>query len=448
MARAPIPISENMLCAGTFKGGKTSCPGDSGGPLVLRRGVVCALPGNGVWCAGETRKGPGMDTRAILEQLVAFDTVSAKPNIALITWVRDLLAGAGIDTVIIPEATGAKANLYATVGPAGQSGVMLSGHTDVVPVEGQAWTVPPFALTDLAGRYYGRGATDMKGFCAAAISVCLRASAGQAAGRPLRTPLHLSLSYDEEVGCMGIRSLIDMLESAPVRPAMCIVGEPTGMAVATGHKGKVALRATCVGREGHSALAPLALNALHLAADFIGAVRGVQARVMATGLRDGDYDVPYSTLHVGKMQGGVQVNIVPNAAVIDFEIRSLAGDDPAALIAEVRAAAEAIVAPLRADFPEAAIEVTQLWDYPGLGTPSDAPVVNFVKGLTGANRTIKVAYGTEGGLFAARLGIPVVICGPGSMAQGHKPDEYVSHDQMARCEAMLDALLIRLEAGL
>ena len=384
-----------------------------------------------------------MDRRAILERLVAFDTVSAKPNRALIDWVQGLLAGAGVDSVVIPDAGGGKANLYATVGPVDRGGVMLSGHTDVVPVDGQAWTHPPFALTEAEGRFYGRGTADMKGFVACALEAVLLA-----ARRELRTPLHLALSYDEEIGCMGVRSLIDMLEGAPVRPAMCIVGEPTGMQVATGHKGKVALRTTCTGREGHSALAPLALNALHLAADFITALRGVQARVAAEGLRDGDYDVPYTTLHAGKMAGGVQVNIVPNHAVVDWEIRSLAGEDVAGLIREVEAACEAIVAPLRADFPEAAIVVERLWDYPGLGTPSDAGVVNFVKGLTGANGTMKVAFGTEGGLFDARLGIPTVICGPGSMAQGHKPDEYVAVEQMDRCAAMLAALVARLEGGL
>ena len=189
------------------------------------------------------------------------------------------------------------------------------------------------------------------------------------------------------------------------------------------------------------------VNALHLAADFLNAVRALQARVAESGHRDGDYDVPYSTIHVGKMAGGVQVNIVPNTATLDFEIRSLAEDDPETLIADLRAATEAIVAPLRATFPEAEIRVERLWDYPGLGTPSDAAVVNFVKGLTGANGTIKVAFGTEGGLFAQHLGIPTVICGPGSMAQGHKPDEFVTVEQMARGAAMLDALLARCEAG-
>ena len=384
-----------------------------------------------------------MDMRVIFDRLMCFDTVSSKPNIALMQFVRDLLADDGVEAVLIPDSLGQKANLYATVGPAGQGGVMLSGHTDVVPVEGQAWTKQPFALTEENGRYYGRGAADMKGFCAVAIATML-----EAAKRPLKTPLHLALSFDEEIGCMGVRSLVDMLQTAPVRPRFCIVGEPTGMQVATGHKGKVALRAICMGREGHSALAPMALNALHLAADFVQAVRALQADVAAKGLKDGDYDVPYSTIHVGKLNGGVQVNIVPNTAVIDFEIRSVAGEDVAGLIGRLGDAAEAIVAPLRGDYPEAAITIERLWDYPGLGTPSDAAVVNFVKGLTGANGTMKVAFGTEGGLFDARLGIPTVICGPGSMAQGHKPDEFVTVEQMARCEAMMAALLDRLEAGI
>jgi len=378
----------------------------------------------------------------ILARLIAFDTVSSNPNRALMDDVQGLLEGAGITVTLLPDPSGTKANLYATTGPAGAGGVMLSGHTDVVPVTGQVWTVPPFALTEAEGRLYGRGAADMKGFVACAIAAMLAA-----ARRPLRVPLHLALSYDEEIGCMGVGSLIDILAAAPVKPRFCIVGEPTGMQVATGHKGKVALRATCIGREGHSALAPMALNALHLAGDFMAAVRALQADVAATGLRDGDYDVPYTTLHVGKLSGGVQVNIVPNHAVLDFEIRSLAGEDVAGLITRLEVEAEAIVAPYRAEFPEAAIKVERLWDYPGLGTPSDAEVVRFVKGLTGVNGTIKVAFGTEGGLFDQRLGVPTVICGPGSMAQGHKPDEYVSVEQLERCEAMLAALVGWLEVG-
>ncbi len=384
-----------------------------------------------------------MQFETIFARLMAFDTTSHLPNRALMCFVTDLLAQAGVTAQLIPDARGAKANLFATVGPQDQGGVMLSGHTDVVPVEGQAWTRPPHALTLQDGRYYGRGAADMKGFVACAIEAALTA-----ARRPLKTPLHLALSYDEEIGCMGVRSMIDMLNLAPHRPRFCIVGEPTTLQVATGHKGKVALRATCTGREGHSALAPMALNALHLAADFIAALRALQAEIAAHGARDGDYDVPYTTVHAGILRGGVQVNIVPNLATVDFEIRALAQDDPEDIIARIRALADGITQPLRSAFPEAAITVERLWDYPGLGTPPGAEVVRFVKSLTGANGTMKVAFGTEGGLFDARLGIPTVICGPGSMAQGHKPDEYVSVEQITRCRAMLAALVDRLEAGL
>ena len=381
-----------------------------------------------------------MDTRDILAMLISFDTVSARPNRALIGWVADFLAGAGIASQVIPDATGHKANLYATVGGDGP-GVLLSGHTDVVPVDGQAWTVPPFALTEAEGRYYGRGACDMKGFVACALFAMQTA-----ARRPLRTPLHLALSHDEEVGCIGVASLIDMLAAAPFRPLMCIVGEPTGMQVATGHKGKIGIRASFAGREGHSALAPLALNALHLGVDFVNEVRALQARIAAGGARDGDYDVPFTTLHVGRMQGGGPLNIVPNLCEVDYEVRNLAQDDGDALMGELAAAARRIVAASGA--PEAGVSFADLMRYPGLGTPTDAAVVRFVQSLTGANTTMKVAFGTEGGLFSERLGIPTVICGPGSMAQGHKPDEWVSIDQMARCEAMLAALLGRLEAGI
>ncbi|QIE55877.1 acetylornithine deacetylase [Pikeienuella piscinae] len=377
----------------------------------------------------------------ILDRLIAFPTVSRDPNIELIRHARDLLEAAGVETTLIPDSDGGKANLYATIGPKDRPGVMLSGHTDVVPVEGQAWTVDPFRLTERDGRLFGRGAADMKGFVAAALS-----AAERAATRDLATPLHIALSYDEEVGCLGVRSLIDMLAGAPVRPAFAIIGEPTNMAVATGHKGKRGLRATCVGREGHSALAPLALNALHLAADFIGAVRAAQARIAAEGRRDGDYDVPYTTLHVGRVTGGVALNIVPNRAEVDFEIRNLATDDADAILGALAADADSIAR--ATGEPEAAIRFETVMEYPGLDTAPDAAIVDFVKALTGANGTIKVAFGTEGGLFSDRLGIPAVVCGPGSMAQGHKPDEYVSREQMAKCDAMLDALLARLAAGL
>lgn len=384
-----------------------------------------------------------MDSIDLLARLLGHDSVSRNPNRALIDDVAGLLRGAGLEPIVLPDLSGAKANLFVTVGPQDRGGIMLSGHTDVVPVDGQAWTVPPFALTRREGRLYGRGAADMKGFVACALSAVLRA-----AGRGMRTPLHLALSYDEELGCLGVGSLIDMLARAPFRPLLCLVGEPTGMQVATGHKGKIALRATCTGREAHSALAPLGLNAIHLAADFLGRLRALQEQLDREGPRDADYDVPFTTVHAGRIDGGGALNIVPNRCVLDFEIRNVVEDDLGRLVAGLRSEADVIAEAARRQAPEAGIAVEELFSYPGLGTPTDAEAVRFVQSLIGANGTIKVAFGTEGGLFSERLGVPTVVCGPGSMAQGHKPDEYVTEEQMGRCDAMLATLIQRLEAGL
>ncbi|EPX84817.1 acetylornithine deacetylase (ArgE) [Rubellimicrobium thermophilum DSM 16684] len=381
-----------------------------------------------------------MDSITLLDRLIAHQTVSRNPNRALIEDVATLLRGAGLDPVLLPDAEGGKANLFVTAGPRDRGGVMLSGHTDVVPTEGQDWTLPPFVLTRRDGRLYGRGTADMKGFVACALRAMLAASR-----RPLALPLHLALSYDEELGCLGVPSLIAMLAAAPVRPRLVIVGEPTGMQVATGHKGKVALRAICHGREAHSALAPLGLNAIHLAADLLSVLRAMQARLEREGPRDADYDIPYTTVHAGTIAGGVALNIVPNHCVMDFEIRNVVEDDLSALVAELRQQADRIA---QETGEGAAIVIEERFRYPGLGTPTNAAAVRFVQALTGANGTIKVAFGTEGGLFAEGLGVPVVICGPGSMAQGHKADEFVTEDQIARCDAMLDRLLERLEAGL
>ncbi|WP_349364968.1 MAG: acetylornithine deacetylase [Roseitalea porphyridii] len=384
-----------------------------------------------------------MDTIEILGRLIAFDTVSDRPNLPLITWLRDLLVDAGAEVHLIGDKTGRKANLYATIGPADRPGVLLSGHTDVVPVEGQAWTVPPFEMTERDGRLHGRGTADMKGFVAAATACALKA-----AKRDLTTPLHLAFSHDEEIGCIGVRSLIAMLDDAPFVPRFCIVGEPTEMKVGTGHKGKTALTAICTGREAHSALAPTGVNAIHLAADLIAHLRAMQADLAERGASDAAYDVPYTTVHAGMIEGGVQLNIVPNRCRLDFEIRNLAEDDPDAMLADIRDAADRIASRYRDVAPESGISIETAFSYPGLATPVDAEVIAFVTALTGGNETIKLAYGTEGGLFSRDLGIQTVICGPGSMAQGHKPDEYVTVEQVRRCDAMLDALLDRLATGL
>lgn len=376
----------------------------------------------------------------ILSRLVAFDTVSHRSNLPLIHWVRDVLAEQGVACDLIHDSTGQKANLMAVIGPRDVPGVVVSAHVDVVPVEGQTWTKPPFQLTQDGTRYYGRGTTDMKGFVACALEAALAATR-----KPLKTPMILALSHDEEVGCRGVPTLIAHMAATLPRPTHCLVGEPTNLRIATGHKGKVALRTTCTGRARHSAAAPLALNAIHLAADFLGAIRTEQARAQAEGPFDADYEVPCTTLHAGIIKGGIQVNLVPETAVLDWEIRSLAGDDPALRLARLAQAADAILAPHRATFPEAAITTERLWDYPGLATPPDSPAITLARALTGGNEPVtKVGYGTEGGLFAERLGIPTVVCGPGSMAQGHTPDEWVEIAELERCRAMLARLVDRL----
>ena len=382
-------------------------------------------------------------TQDLLGRLIAFPTVSADPNLDLIAFCADLLETAGADVNLIHDATGRKANLYATIGPSDRAGILLSGHTDVVPVIGQNWTVPPFKMTEQDGKLFGRGTTDMKGFVACAMVTALRASE-----LDLQTPLHLALSYDEEVGCIGVRSLIDMLTDVPFRPQFCIVGEPTLMQVATGHKGKTAAQVVATGQAAHSALAPTALNAIHMACDMIGFLRNLQETLASEGTRDDDYDVPYSTVHVGTISGGTALNIVPDRAEFMFEIRNLMGDDPTAIMAKFEAYRDHYLAEVRPRFPTAdvAIEITNA--YPSLSTDPASDVVCLVQSLTKTNHTIKVAFGTEGGLFSSQLSVPTVVCGPGSMDQGHKPDEFIEVSQLTACDRMLDALLDRLVGGL
>lgn len=380
------------------------------------------------------------ETLAILDRLIGFDTVSSRSNLPILDYAESLLAEAGIACWRVPDATGQKANLFASTGPAGDGGALLSAHVDVVPVEGQAWTRPPFRLTADGSRLYGRGTTDMKGFVA-----CALAAMRQAAGRSLAQPLHLALSHDEEVGCLGVPALIAALNARGPRPGFCLVGEPTELGVATGHKGKIGIRTRFAGRAGHSARAPMALNALHLGAEFISALRAAQARLIAEGARDDGYAVPHSTLHVGRMAGGGALNIVPDACEVDWEIRALPEDDAEAWVAGLKAEAARICA-ATGDADAGAVH-GDLMRYPGLGTAAEAPVVALVQGLAGNGGVLKVDYGTEGGLFASLMGLPVVVCGPGSMAQGHKPDEFIERDELARCDAMLARLVDRLEAG-
>lgn len=380
-----------------------------------------------------------LTTEQILQQLISFDTTSRNPNRELISYVTDLLDQHNINSTVIENTDGSKANLYATIGPPDTAGVMLSGHTDVVPIDGQQWQYPAFSLSKENDRYYGRGTADMKGFVACALSAAIKASSNT-----LQTPLHLALSYDEEIGCVGVHSLLDMLQKAPVKPAMCIVGEPTQLQVATKHKGKTALLASCIGTEGHSALAPNYLNAIHLACDFVAIVRELQNEIANDHEAKDANDIPYSTVHVGRIMTGQALNIVPNLCTVHFEIRHPLSDSPEDIFSTLKQRTEALVAETQKRFTAANITFETTNAYPALDTPVDAEVVRFVQSLLDTDETGFVAFGTEAGLFSQKTGVPSVVCGPGSMEQGHKPDEYVSISQMRDCERMLERLIAHL----
>lgn len=375
--------------------------------------------------------------KSILASLVSFDTTSRNSNLALIRWVQDYLAKNGVHGIEIPSPDGTKANLRAVIGPADVPGYVLSGHTDVVPVDGQAWNSDPFVLTERDGRLYGRGTCDMKGFLAA----CLAQVPAMAAA-PLARPVHLAFSYDEEVGCIGVRSMIAEMAAASVKPLACFVGEPTSMNVVVGHKGKRSIRTVVTGRSCHSSLAPQGVNAVHFAARVVARIADLADRLAASGPRDGLYDVAHSTAHVGALQGGTALNIVADRAEFIWEIRVVGADDVDALVAEIVSWAKSELEPaMRAVAPEAGIEFHDISGFPGLDIPPDHAAVTLAKRLARRNEHSKVAYGTEAGLFMANGGIPSVIIGPGDIEQAHKPDEYLEVDQLAEACAFVGRLV-------
>ena len=371
-----------------------------------------------------------MNSVQILDRLIGFPTVSRDSNLALIEYVRDFLATRGVESKLYLDAAGRKANLYASIGPSDRGGVLLSGHTDVVPVDGQQWASNPFRLQERGARLYARGAADMKGFLACALR-----AADRATSRPLWLPLQLAFSYDEEVGCLGVRSLIDDMADWSHRPRFCIVGEPTLLRTAVGHKGKTALKATCHGRAAHSAAPAQGVNAIHMASDLIGRIRRRQQSIEASGARDPDYDVPFTTLHVGVIHGGSALNIVPASCEVELEIRNLPADDPAALVSAIRDDAAAVAEAMHGD-ADTRIDLELMHEYPGLETPADAEVIQLAAALTGNRERIKVGFGSEGGLFSGRLRIPdavfwarIVLFWP------HKPNKFLALNNPQGCDA-------------
>jgi acetylornithine deacetylase len=382
------------------------------------------------------------DTIEILQALVGFDTTSRNSNLSLIGWVENYLDRFGVGHERVFDPTGAKANLWATIGSASAPGYILSGHTDVVPVDGQEWSHDPFHLAERDGRLFGRGAADMKGFLA-----CCLAAVPEMVARPLAQPLHLAFSYDEEVGCVGVRGLIAQLERASVKPIGCFVGEPTEMGVVIGHKAKRSLRVTVRGKTCHSSLAPLGVNAVEYAARLIVKIRDITERLARNGARDPLYDVPFTTGHTGTVHGGTALNIVPDACIFEFEFRSIAADDLDILVDEVMAYARDVLEPeMKAVAPQSGIAFEVKSGFPGLELSDQADVVHLAKKLAGQGRHSKVAYGTEAGLFDA-AGISTVVIGPGSIDQAHKADEFIAVAELEKCGAFLDHLVAHCRNG-
>jgi acetylornithine deacetylase len=379
----------------------------------------------------------------IIGDLIAFPTISRDPNRDLLAYVQSYLARYGIGCDILWNADRSKGNLWATIGPPDIPGVILSGHSDVVPVDGQAWISEPFVARIADGRLYGRGACDMKGF----IGIVL-AAIPDLVRRDLKAPIHIAISYDEELGCTGVVSLIDRIAGLAVKPALCIVGEPTSMQVVIGHKGGGMYRVSVTGRSAHSSLAPTAVNAIEYAAEIIAFIKALSHENHDHGPHDHGYDVSHSTLSVTTIEGGTALNIIPNRCEIGFDIRSLPDVSADGLVGRIRQYAQTEVLPrMRALAPEADIAVTRVAEFVGFDTEAEHPAVTFAKRLVGRNDHAKVAYGTEAGLFSVRAGVPSVVCGPGSIEQAHKPDEYLALSEIDRCSAMIGRLAAELEAS-
>jgi len=387
--------------------------------------------------AANTTAMPSEATLDWLAKLISHPSVSLTPNLALIEQAQGYLEDLGYLCAVVFDETKSKANLYATIGPAVDGGVILSGHSDVVPVEGQNWASDPFT-TDIRGdRLYGRGACDMKGFLA-----CLLAKAETFKNADLRVPIHLAFTYDEEVGCLGVPSLVEAINALPHKPAMCIVGEPTNMQVITQHKGKYSARAHFTGRSGHSSLPGEGVNAVEFASEFVVFLRRLGQKFRNEGPHDDEFVPNHTTFHSGVIHGGTQLNIIPQNCYVDFEFRNLPNHDRNELKGLIFDYLDNTLIPqMRETYDDVGVEIEVVSDMPGLATGDDEEVTKLVMELTGANTTGKVSFGTEAGVFSAMGDIPTVVCGPGSIEQAHKPDEFIELDQLARCEKFLDKLL-------
>ena len=378
---------------------------------------------------------PEARAKAILARLVAFDSVSDRTNLPLVEFVEDYLGGLGVPTRRAPNARGDKAALWATIGPAVDGGIVLSGHTDVVPTEGQPWSGDPFALREIDGRLYGRGACDMKGFGAAALAMV---PTFQAAA--LKRPIHLLLSYDEETTCLGSLDFIAAFGADLPRPSVVIVGEPTMMEVADAHKGVATFQTRVTGVEAHSAKPQLGANAISAACEIVAEIDRLGRDLEAPDRLDPRFDPPFSTFHVGVIRGGTARNILARECEFHWEFRGLPNFSSAAALALVQSYVDEIALPrLRRFAPGPQISTWMEVDVPGLAAETGSAAATLALRLARSNRPIAVSYATEAGHFQ-RAAVPTVVCGPGSIDQAHKPDEFLSTAQLAECLAFLGRL--------
>jgi acetylornithine deacetylase len=384
---------------------------------------------------------PKMSAVELLERLVAFDTTSHKTNVPLIEFVTDYLAAHGIDCQLIPNATGDKINLCATIGPRDAGGgIGLSGHTDVVPVTGQEWDSDPFVLTLRDGRYYGRGTTDMKGYLA-----CVLAAVPEFKSRNLSRPIHILFSYDEEIGCVGVRPMIAELGHTLPMPEIVFVGEPTGMGIVDAHKGPARWHVTTTGHPAHSSMAHLGVNAIHWTSELINELRRIERELEETS-RDERFEPPYSTLQVTTITGGAASNIIPQSCQIGFEVRSLPGLDVFAIQSRLESFAESHCLPqMRQVSADASIDVELINYVPPFGARKDSTAVALALHLGGENQTGAVSYATEAGLFQD-AGPDTVVCGPGHIDQAHTANEWVAAEELEKCSAFLSRLADWAEA--
>ncbi|HEY7944292.1 MAG: acetylornithine deacetylase [Burkholderiales bacterium] len=392
--------------------------------------------------AAVTAVSPQLVGLPLIRKLIGFDTTSRESNLALIHWVRDYLDGYGIGVELTFDDDKRKANLFATLpaqdGNAATGGIVLSGHTDVVPVDGQPWDTDPFTATLDGDRLYGRGVADMKSFSAIGLSFV-----PEFLRRGLKRPLHFALSYDEEVGCVGVRRLLHDLVARGIKPAGCIVGEPTGMRLVVAHKGKKSFRCRVRGHEVHSSLTPHGVNAVQIACEIVTFLTQMARGFRDRGRFDAAYDVPYTTVHTGVIRGGTALNIVPRDCTFDFEFRHLPFDDPDALLAEVRRFAATLLPEMHAVSPDTSIEFDALSAMPGFDTHGGNEIAELGRACSGSHDLGKVSFGTEAALFHGS-DIAAIICGPGHIAQAHQPNEWVSLEQLALCESFMRRLADRI----